>query len=193
MRKLMLIALVAATVLAPVHAQAFDGARKGFVLGLGLGFGSAKQTISAQGVSLSNTEGGLATTFKIGAGLSDNFVLYYSNRVVFFNADVTVGLTNSSHSLNQGMSAVAGSYYLEPAGPSFFFTGELGVGILTDRDADASDSGFGVGLGVGYDFGNHFVLEGTFMHAKVGAEDVGDVTIDESITNLAVTASWFGF
>ena len=195
MKKLLLIAVAASVLLAPMHAQAFDGAKKGFILGLGAGYGSAKQTVSVGSGSASATNGGVATVFKIGAGINDQFLLYYSNRVVFFSADTMDPYSEAvtSSSFMQGMSALAGSYYLTPEGPSAFVTGELGVGVLTDSDAGQSDSGFGFGLGAGYDFGNHFVLEAGYQRASVGSESIGSITVDTSISNFSITASWLGF
>jgi len=185
MRKLVLLGIAVSLLLLPPEAQAFNGERGGFILGLGAGFGSAKWTISAEegsvSAEVSNTESGIATSFKIGGGISDQMLLYYSNRVVFFSVE--------DHSFYQGMSAVAGSYYLEPTGPSVYFTGELGIGVVADRDAGESESGLGLGLGVGYDFGNHIVVEGSYMHSTVASEGEADW----SISNMTLTVNWLGF
>jgi opacity protein-like surface antigen len=188
--KKFLVIIVCIALLTPAYALAFDGNHRGFLLGLGLGFGSAKQTVSSGGASVSNTESGVATSLKIGGGINDQVLLYYSNRVVFYS---TNGATD--HSFYQGMSAAACTYYLEPVGPSFFFSGELGIGVIRDRDSDddASDTGFGFGLGAGYEFSPHFSVEGSFMHATVGSENIDGHDVDFSINNFTVTANWLGF
>lgn len=194
MKKFLAI-IVCIVLLTPAYALALDGNHRGFLVGLGLGFGSAKQTVSSGGTSVSNSESGVATSFKIGGGINDQVLLYYSSRVVFYSTDVATADGIVDRSFYQGLNSVACTYYLEPAGPSFFFTGELGIGVIVDRDGDddASETGFGLGLGVGYEFSPHFSVEGAFMHAKVGSEAIDGHDVDFSINNVTVTMNWLGF
>lgn len=175
-RMLLVFVLVAAIVL-PGSAGAFNDDRQGFILGLGAGYGSAQQS----GGGDSDSYGGVATTFRIGGGVNSQTLIYYSNRVVFFSV--------RDYSFYQGMSAAGVSYFLQPTGPSFFFTGELGIGVLGTWEAGGgSDSGFGFTLGAGYEVTPHFLLEANYMRASVG-----DSPYDYTISNFTFTASWLGF
>jgi opacity protein-like surface antigen len=149
-----LVCLLLIAIMLPSEGQAFDKQRKGFVLGLGLGYGSAKLKYGDD----SESYGGLATTFKIGAGLSEQVLLYYSNRVVFFSPD------NVDATFYQGASAVAVSYFLNPAAPSFYFTGELGLGVLDSTESGIdSETGFGWSLGVGFEFSRSWTVEANYL------------------------------
>lgn len=175
--RMLLFVILAAAIILPGTSRAFDDDRRGFILGLGGGFGSARW--SSRGQSESWT--GVATTLRIGGGVNSQTLVYYSNRVVFFS--------DSGYSLYQGMSAAGVSYFLEPAGPSFFFTGELGVGVVGSLESGgSSESGFGVTLGAGYEVTPHFLLELDYMHASVG-----EGGFDWKISNVTFTASWLGF
>jgi hypothetical protein len=176
--RITIIMIFMAMTLIPQNSQAFNNERKGFILGLGGGYGSAK----VSGDNDSDSWGGLATTFKIGGGTTDQVLLYYSNRVVFFSVN--------SYNFYQGMSAFGVSYFLEPQAPSFYFSGELGLGILgTWEEGGDSDSGFGFTFGAGYEVSPHFVLEANYMRASVSS----DGGFDYTISNFTFAASWLGF
>lgn len=162
------------------QAEAFDGDRKGFVLNLGGGFGQGKLKVSGNGASMSEDGTGVSTVFKIGAGLSPQAVLYYTNRVIWWSS--------SGVSVNTGMSAAGFSYFFQPQAPSFFLTGALGIGVATVEDFD-SDTGFGFGIGAGFEFAKNWTVEVNYLSAKVDEE--GPLSLTAS--NLALTVSWFAY
>jgi len=164
---------------APLTASAFDGERHGFMLNLGVGFGQGK--ISGDGDSIDGT--GICTDFKIGGGPSNQILVYYTNRALWYSPE------NSSIDLVNGMSAAGVSYFLEPKAPSFFFSGALGIGVLTNSEISDSESGFGMTLGVGYEILSNFIVELTFMHAGLS----NDYGFDANISNLALTISWLAY
>jgi len=175
--KITIVLALVALIALPNQASAFNDERQGFMLGLGAGYGSAK--ISWDGDSDSQT--GLATTFKIGGGTSNQLQLYYSNRVIFFS--------ENDYNFYQGMSAFGVSYYLEPTAPSFFFSGELGLGALNSFESGYDgDSGFGFTIGGGFEIAPHLILEANYMSAGVG-----DSPFDYTISNFTVTFSWLGY
>ena len=163
-KRLILVLLLTVLAVIPTRTHAFDGDRKGFILGFGVGYGAARYS--------DDFSNGLATTFKIGGGPTNNYMIYYSNRVVFYGSDMA-----------QGMSAVGVSYFLKPSGPSFFFSGEVG---LANRVRVSSNTSYGTDLGItigaGYEFTPHFMLE-----ANVMTSDGGDVR------NITLAVSWVGF
>ena len=162
------------------QALAFDGDRKGFMLNLGAGFGQGALKFSSPTDSETEDGTGVSTDFKIGAGLSPQAVLYYTNRVIWWSAQ--------GFDFTTGMSAAGFSYFLKPEAPSFFFSGSLGLGVATFENID-SESGFGFGVGVGFEFARNWVVEATYLNAKVWEEQ----GYSRSASNLALTTSWFAY
>ena len=163
-------------ILSPAESQAVDGHREGFAVGLGLGYGGVENA----GYSVENSSG-LTTSFKIGGGFSDQWLIYYSTRMVFF----------SHHEKNwyQGMNAAGVSYFLEPEGSSFFFSGELGVGGYNNFDNNVAsgwfyDSGWGFTVGAGYEFSPHYLIEVNYMRASWNSEP------EKRVSNFTVTLNW---
>lgn len=162
------------------EARAFDGDRKGFVLNLGAGAGQGKLKVSGDGGSLSEDGTGFSTVFKIGGGVSEQVVLYYTNRVIWWSSEGV--------SVNTGMSAAGVSYFFQPQAPAFFLTGALGLGVAKVEDFDA-ESGIGFGIGAGFEFSRNWTVEIQYLSAKVD-EAAG---LDLTASNLAVTLSWFAY
>jgi hypothetical protein len=174
---MILLVILAAAVLLPGTSRAFNNERQGFILGLGGGYGSAKWSSHGDSESWS----GVATTLRLGGGVNNQTLVYYSNRVVFFSIE--------GYNFYQGMSAAGVSYFLEPTGPSFFFSGELGMGVIgTWEEGGDSESGFGFTLGAGYEVSPHLLLEFNYMRASVG-----DSSFDWDISNITFTVSWLGY
>ena len=167
---LLIIALVAAA--GPV--QAFDGNRKGFLLNLGAGYGKYSTTNNF-------SENGFVSDFKIGGGINPQIVIYYTNRILFYQAGT------DSETRISGMTGVGVSYFITPRTQTFFFSGALGVGSQRNLEDDfASKTGTGFTLGAGFEFAPNWTIEASLMKATVG-------DYDQSITNLMLTLSWFAY
>ena len=175
-----LVCLIALTAMFVGQAHAFDGERKGFMLNLGAGMGQGKLEISDSRNSDSLDGTGFSTDFKIGAGLSPNAFLYYTNRVIWWS--------DQKVSFNTGMSAVGFSYSFSPQTPSFFLSGSVGIGVARDEDSN-SETGTGFGFGAGFEFSKNWTVEASYLSANVGDESGVDITA----SNLAVTVSWFAY
>ena len=64
--------LIVCVLLASQTAAAFDEQREGFILGFGAGLHHTKLDFTSSGANIeSDTKGGLATSLKIGAGLTN--------------------------------------------------------------------------------------------------------------------------
>jgi len=187
--KILLLSALLFLLMVPLQASAFDGERKGFMLNLGLGFGQGKLDVGTGGLSAGVDATGFGTDFKIGGGASDQVLIYYTNRALWYSP--SVGPVSAD--LVNGMSAAGVSYFLEPQAPSVFFSGALGLGVLLDSDAEEADSGFGFTFGVGFEFARSFIAELTYMRAGVGSEDFGGVNIDATISSIMVTVSWLAY
>ncbi len=182
--------LVIALTLAPAgDADAFDGSRRGFVLGFGAGWGQAEQTLSGSlgGMSFDATSeySGVATDFRIGGGLSDQWLLYWTSQQVFFSSENTT--------FGQGIGAVAVTWYSRPEAPALLLEGGVGVGGLADLEGGGSDTGFGILLGAGYEFARHWQLEATWVYASVDAEGLETFGFDASLSTVRVTLCWMGY
>ena len=190
-RNLLALVLALALIATAFQAQAFDGERQGFMLNLGVGAGQAKWNMSTAGIDVSLDKTGFGGDFKIGGGINPQTLLYYTNRTLFYSIEALDFYTGEPYTADfvNGMSAIGVSYFLQPEAPSFFFSGALGIGVLTDSEGSDSESGFGFTLGAGYEFAKNWIVEGTYMNAKV-AEELG---IELSISNLMVSVSWLAY
>lgn len=162
--------------LLPGKSTAFDGERHGFILGFGAGYGGAKDGY------LSNS--GVSTSFKIGAGLNDQLLVYYSNQVVFYSEYHAILEKDAFRYL--GMSSIAASYFLNPISPSFFFSGELGYGASGfNTGGSPTRSKLGFTVGAGYEFTRHVMLEASYMHAST--------KYTYNFSSFRITLNWLGF
>ena len=203
-------------VFAFLDVSAFDGERKGFVLGFGIGSGflTASGDVKLDGSnglrvidrfivpqldeSFSDTDVIFATDFKIGMGVSDRLLIYYSVRASWIKINA-VNFSVERDTIPEGQlarvdslildpeprtvaNAVAGigvSYYLKPAPPSIYITGSVGVSSWTSP-FDGDDwlepiethartwFGFGATAGVGYELTKRWALEATAIWSNPG-------------------------
>jgi hypothetical protein len=181
--------VIALTMVPTGDAGAFDGSRRGFVLGLGAGWGQAEQTLSGalgdMSFEASSKYSGVATDFRIGGGLSEQWLLYWTSQQVFFSS----GNTHFS----QGIGAVGATWYSRPEAPALLLEGGVGVGGLADLEGGGSDTGFGILLGAGYEFARHWQLEATWFYAGVDASGRDEFGVDASLSTVRVTLCWMGY
>jgi hypothetical protein len=176
-RRLVVAALVGtAMFLAAGSASAFDGQRHGFMLGIGLGAGFSSFTQEIESPigngSGSDSKGGLATEFRIGGGIGNQFFLYYSNKVNWFSIE---NVNNDKVTIADGVGSVAGQYFFKPESPSGFVSGGLGIGgWSTPMESNSSSlSGFGMFAGGGYEFSHLWSVEGSLSYASPSTSELG--------------------
>ena len=142
---------------------AFDGNREGFIIGLGLGLQETELNIEKNGVKAGlDMDGTLATSFKLGYGFNNNFLLHYTNDVSW------VKVPNNSDSLFIGVTTISGTYYFNEKSPSAFITVGLGAGAwsnLSNTSPEESLLGSGWILGGGYEFKDHVNVEISLFEA----------------------------
>lgn len=187
--RILALFVLACVLMSAMSASAFDDERRGFILGLGAGFGSAKQTVTASAgglsVDASTSTGGFATDFRIGGGINDQFLLYWTGQQVFFS--------EFDELWAQGISGLGAAYFLEPTAPSLFFEAVLGVGGLIWVKEFEADTGFGFSIGAGYEFSPHWCLQASYFRANVGSDSYAGVSMDQSVSSFRVTISWLAY
>ncbi|MGB2768945.1 MAG: hypothetical protein WBC88_04390 [Candidatus Zixiibacteriota bacterium] len=161
-----------------VNAYAWDGQRKGFLLGFGIGpgFTSFTQKVTyphdtnrvvvirhIPGVSAESgrqNKAAVVTDFKIGYAPDNTWAIYHTSKVYFY------GITNMSGwdvTIASGLGALAVSYWFKPQAPSPFVAGGLGYSIWAlPFEDNRPDTWIGLGLfaGGGYEYSRHVSVEG---------------------------------
>jgi hypothetical protein len=144
-----------------INVFAFDGQRKGFILGGGIGFGMTSHTekYKYDGTSQefdSESKGALMTNFKIGFAPSEQVEIYYTQLSSLFKTseayvrEVTI--------LN-AIGGIGVTYSLNPSAPTVLFNGGLGLAMWALPFEDNPPevwSGLGLWGGVGYEFSRHY-------------------------------------
>jgi|GEM_PF-1058205 len=176
-----------------VPAQAFDGQRRGFLLGLAGGLHTSQGDESGDGfVDFQDSTAGLSLRLMLGGGLTERFTLYAIRDVNLDSDDAAFGLFGlGSH------------YYFRADGPSAFLHGALGVGDVAfdegnrrddddDYDYDAA-YGYGVMVGGGYAFSQGFHVDGSLMLVGVTDDENFARDVDYDYVSVRVMAgyTWF--
>ena len=145
---------------------AFDGERKGFILGGGIGAGYLSNTFSVNSFSETDSRAVFLTNFKIGYAPSNTLEIFYISKVSWWGeSDVTFIL---------GLSAIAATVYLDNTTETgWFISGGLGLSALSapfETDLESSN-GFGFFGGVGYEFLSHWSFEVDLLYSTINEGD----------------------
>ncbi len=168
--------------------SAFDGNRKGFVLGGGLGFGpSAKVTVSVGSISASDENSGLAIDFLIGYAWDEQNMIVFLRDGIIYSEEMSHSTTIS---IVQGFSGIGYFHYFGEVGKSFFITGGLGLQDWTSLDENYSspDPGVGLLLGGGYEFTRHLQV---YSSLSFGKTSEGSFKNDHSQFIIVISAVAF--
>ena len=167
--KLLRTVSLAAILVAATPAFAFDDQRQGFILGFGAGFHTIRENFYINGYNTgSQTKGGLATSFKIGAGVTDQVSLYYVRNASWFSAPYFDGFSTRDATYTVGISGIGTTYFLAPTAPSGYFLAAIGVGDIATPFEDArTDTGGAIMFGGGYEFRKNLMMEGTILSTNI--------------------------
>lgn len=154
MYRLIAITLVAVLLLS-VSSFAFDGNRKGFVLGGGLGLGAVgswKVDVPIFGTTIPVDESGtgVAVQFVIGGAFDEHNMLVYEGNVIGYQSDLF------DESIGQGFNGAAWYHYFSDPGKTPFTTLGLGFYYFKVGDFDATDPKIALLVGGGYEFAKHW-------------------------------------
>lgn len=165
MKSMIRIALLttAIVLIGAQEGRAFDGARRGFVLGGGMGGGMTtfEQELTIDFLTLESGRENKAAVFTdvhIGGGLSDTLVLTYTARVSWFSLSTLAG----DVTIASGVGVVALTKYARTSAPSRFVRGGVGFSSWdTPFESDSGDTPTGLGalLTFGYEFRPHWAVE----------------------------------
>lgn len=159
-----------AMLLSANQASAFDDNREGFILGLGAGLHTIRNDHRLNDISdLTESSSGLASSFKIGGGISDRLVLYFVHNASRFRTPVTVGASTKEVTAVMFMDGIGASYFFEPRSPSGYIHAGLGGSVFafpTESDATTRRGGAFM-VGGGYEFDQHLMFEVTLLASTV--------------------------
>ena len=150
------------------NLYAFDGVRKGFILGGGIGAGYLSNTNSFNSFSVTDSRVVFLTNFKIGYVPSNSLELYYTSKVSWWSQSKDI--TGSSTIFTTGLSAIAATLYIDNTiKTGWFVSGGFGLSILDEpfESYSASSNGFGFFGGGGYEFSGHWSVELDLLYSTI--------------------------
>ena len=178
------------------EAGAWDGQRKGFVLGIGAGAGLSSYKLVSDSYSQIESDRfnktAFMTDFKIGFAPSNRVMIFWASKVSWFGHKVAEGTEyETSFTATNGIGGLGTSYFFQPGGPSPYLTGTIGFSTWSTPFEANSDSYFGGGfsLGAGYEFSKHWSVEGNFSWGSP-SDDFGDSV---STNAVRVTVNVLGY
>ena len=175
----------------------YRGRRKGFIFGLSAGIGRTsftaplaeyywRNTQEADGSTERQARSSLVTELKIGHGLNDQFLLYYTSRISWlplqhFSKDTTIA----------NGAAGAGFMYFPFRKRGLYLVGNIGLATLVTWQPpltlkNARQTGVSVSGGIGYELFSHWSLDFTINSGSARMTRVDDpseiVFRDEIVT-----------
>lgn len=183
MRKLAIVMFVLLVAMA-TSVTAFNGQRKGFVLGGGLGFAPlVKWSTEVGPFEYSESKAGVALHILIGYAWDEhNMIVYEGNAAGYTDDDVF------DEPVSQGFDGAAWYHYYGVAGRSAFTAVGLGLYTFDAGDYEANDPSVGILIGGGYEFARHWQLGGYISFGKTT-----DSSLDFGHANMTVMVSTVAF
>lgn len=150
-----LVLVACLVVIIALDASAFDGKRKGFTLGFGVGAGAANIEKISSYREYKDSIYGICTDLTLGWGVSDKVIIHYAGRQQFFFDE---------NGWFVGFPGLGISFFVEQQAPSVLIMvgagGFAGVGIESVGLGSAhSVGGVGPYFGIGYEWSRHFAAE----------------------------------
>ena len=176
MKSCIILILLLLTVLPAGSCFSFDGERKGFVIGGGVGIGPKIRSSNASGWNQID-ESGLATNLLIGHAWNEKNIIALLQQGVYFTHSYYTGSMFGpdewkERNVSQGFIGMALFHYYGPAGhsPYFVFGTGLQYRIPLESDYDLHESGPGLLIGGGYEFMHHVQFYGSISGGTTTTE-----------------------
>ncbi|MBI9107809.1 MAG: hypothetical protein JEZ04_13765 [Spirochaetales bacterium] len=159
---------------------AWDGERKGFILGLSLGSGfevhNGIQWDAIGPDTDSNASWAFAASPKIGYAFNNNIAVFYTRYPLTYDLKSTTGSDVGIISCTEALQVI---YFLEDKAPSFFFGLGAGIGYFFDQEvmdepamnySPNSLKGLGLMASMGFEPIKHIITE-LVIHYRVPQEE----------------------
>jgi len=167
MKKLVVLVIGLSIVLA-ASASAFNGLRKGFVLGGGLGFAPAISWEAENFPLFKEDVSEVAVNFFLGYAWDEQNMIVWEGNAVGWKSDW------SNDNITQGFSGASFYHYFGPVGKSAFVVGGLGLTMFQPEGFDANEAKGGILLGGGYEFARHWQVAAYFSAGKTREKGFSD-------------------
>ena len=171
MRRLALA--VALVVLTAAGAQAFDGNRKGFVLGGGLGFAPVGAW-KLDNTPADEARAGIGLNLLLGYAWDEKNMIVYEGNVVGYTSNV-FRLAGQNKTVSQGFNGAAWYHYFGRKGRSWFSVAGLGIYSMDVEGFSANNPGAGILLGGGFEFAAHYQV-GLYLSTGKTSDGPADFT-----------------
>lgn len=171
----------------------FDGNRKGFVLGGGLGVGvtagwsgSVYNSSTLQFVDTSESAAGPGFNLLIGHGWNNKNLMVFE----FNFSDYQSEVFGQSPRIAQGFAGGVWYHFFKPADRSFFTAVGMGMYrfVVYTSNWVSQDLGTAIIWGGGYEFARHFLIGTYFVFGRISADIEG-----RSYHNLNILLTAFAF
>ncbi len=163
MRRQLQMAGLMLLLLGSASAQAFNNQREAFIVGLGIGYHGTDLDFShTASPTETDSAAGLATSVRIGFGLSNRFLLYYLSEASWYK--------RRGDTWSLGLNGLGMAWYFSPRAPSAYVHGGYGYSyssLPSEGGSDSSKFGNGYILGAGYEFMPHLNLEASYLRANL--------------------------
>jgi hypothetical protein len=181
--KKILFSSILATMLTLSSVEAFDEQREGFILSLGAGISSVNTDIKVGSSDFDDSSFGLATSFKIGYGFTNQFLLYYVNDVSWYGYDND----SNDDTYTSGLTGVGVSYYIDESSP-YYVMGAVGFGSFVNFSENQGENGSAFSIGAGYEVSPHFLVEATYL-----STDIDEDRVELTTGAFRVTANYMWY
>lgn len=173
------------------RASGWDGQRKGFILGAGLGPGFTTYS-RANGDTSRENRASLGYEWKIGYAFNDIVHLYFAHKGSSFRA---TGENDEQVTATGDIFGVGASYFFRPGAPSIFVAG--GIGMTAWRTPFVSEDndrhGGGGFLGGGYEFSRHISIELSVFGGVAVSPPEEEADISYETAALMITVNAMGY
>ncbi|MCB2230534.1 porin family protein [bacterium] len=201
------VLILTLSLLAAGAANAFDGERKGFVIGGGVGYASSIKTTvdvsASQGFgnefylgTLENDEGGIAGQLMLGVAFDErNMLVLESNLGHYTVSNVDLygdGFVYDVQFL-QGVSTVSWYHYWGRTGASFFTAVGGGISYFDTDYTEPNDNGLAWQAGVGYEFTPHVQIGAYFSGGQSTFTEIPGLKGDFTQSNVAIVLTAVAF